>query len=349
MSQTRHAVLISPEARAALIQQGHQAGGSRGINGGLLFGYPLDEQQHLVVSSVRLKPEVGFGQREFALEQTRTSVQLADARRLDPKAGYVGAWFLRRTPNWELSDQEWLQTQTLLEDPDFAFAELVCIVLCFYSGDVNLYAARFDRLQSARGHAPTLTELRLTTERLPSRAKPGPSPSSATKSWYKATDAVARLSQERQRLAQRYSIEPALSPDGEMFFRLSPKLKYQKMSFYVAVGPGFPDKVPHVFLLIAGRPQRISSPLLGSWSSSRWLVELADELIEWLAFSLGTYMRAAQEAFQKNRHNEAADLLRLVLAIEPRTPGAARLLARAEAHLTALPPGPASAGHVSYA
>jgi hypothetical protein len=349
MSQTRHAVLISPEARAALIQQANQAGGSRDISGGLLFGYQFDAHQHIVVSSVRLKPEVGFGQREFALEQTRTSTQLDDARRLDAKADYVGVWYIHRTPNWELSDQEWLQTQTLLEDPDFRFPELACIVLCSYSGEVKVYAARFDRLKSARGQAPTLTELRLTTEWSPSRAKLSPSPTSPTKSWFKTADAVGRLNQERQRLADRYTVEPALSPDGEMFFRLSPKLKYQQMSFYVAIGPGFPDKAPHVFLLIAGRPQRISTPLLGSWSASRWLVELADELIEWLAFSLGSYLRAAEEALQKGRYGEAADLLRLVLAIEPRTAGAARLLARAEAHLAAPPRAPASSGHASYA
>jgi hypothetical protein len=327
-------VLISPEARAALEAEVDRGGASGDLSGGLLFGRPLNGQQRLVVSSVRLNTDVGFGDRSFSLDQTRTSRQLDHARGLDPQASYNGVWYLHRTPNRELSAEEWVQTQSLLEDPDFRFDDLVCLVLCFYYAELNIYASSFNRHHSARGQAPAPTELRLTTdwhERPTGAPPPRPAASSPSTEWYKAPQAAARLDQERQRLAKKYHVDPALAPNGQMYFRLSPKLKHEKMAFYLASGPGFPDRAPHVFLLVGGKPQRIVSPGLVNWSPDKWLAQLADELVEWLAFSLDEYLVKGEEALERGDHQQATDLLTLVLAIEPQTPGAARLLARAQA------------------
>ncbi len=331
MSQNTPIILILPEARAALAAEVKRSGMTGDLSGGLLFGYPLDETQRLIVSSTRLGAEVGFGRRDFSLDQTRTSRQLAHAQSLDPKATYCGIWFLHRTPNWELSDKEWVQTQTLLDDPDFAFDDLVCLVLCFYYAELEIYASCFNRYQSARGQAPTPTELRLTTETVftPTAPTPG-SPPAPSLDWYRAPEVAARLDQEHQRLATRYEVETALGANKQMFFRLSPKHKYEKLQFYIAVGDGFPENAPNVFLLVGGKPHRLSTPGVVSWSANKSLVDLADELVEWLVFSVGEYMRTAEEALTRERFEEAADWLRLVLAIEPRTPGAARLLAKAE-------------------
>jgi hypothetical protein len=256
---------------------------------------------------------------------------LAHAQSLDPKATYCGIWFLHRTPNRELGDKEWVQTQTLLEDPDFAFDDLDCLVLCFYHAELGIYASCFNRYQSARGQAPTPTELRLTTETMVIPTAPTPrSPSETSPDWYRAPEAAARLDQEHQRLATKYQVERALGGNKQMFFRLSPKHKYEKLLFFIAAGFGFPEKAPDVFLLVGGKPHRLSTPSVVNWSASMSLVDLADELVEWLVFSLGEYMKTAEEALTRERFEEAADWLRLVLAIEPRTPKAARLLAKAE-------------------
>ena len=132
-------------------------------------------------------------------------------------------------------------------------------------------------------------------------------------------------------MAERYLVEPALAPNGQMYYRLSPKHKYENLSFYLTAGPGFPEKAPHVFLLLGGKPQRISTPSLSGWTDRTWLVELADELVDWLAFSCDEYLAEAKGAMDRGDNASAADLLTLVLAINPRTPGAARLLARAQA------------------
>jgi hypothetical protein len=334
MSQDTPIVVISPEARAVLAAEVDRGGASGDLTGGLLFGHPLDENQRLVVSSVRLSADVGFGRRDFSLDQTRTSRQLDHARSLDPKAAYCGIWYIHRTPNRELADEEWVQTQTLLEDPDFRFEDLVCLVLCFYYAELKIYASSFNRHHSARGQAPAPTELRLTTDWLsPETTAAATRPPPPPTDWYKSPDAAARLSQERERLTEKYRIEPALAPNGQMFFRLSPKHKCEKMSFYLACESGFPDKAPHVFLLVGGQPQRITSPGLVNWSATKWLAEVADELVEWLAISRDEYMAAAEKALNRGDYQKAADLLTVVLAIEPRTPGAARLLARAQAPL----------------
>jgi hypothetical protein len=334
MTQQTPIVLISPEARAALVDEVEQSSASGETSGGLLFGYPVDKRQRLLVSSVRLSADVGFGRRAFSLDQTRTSRQLEAAQSLDPQATYCGVWYLHRTPNRELTDAEWVQTQTLLEDPDFRFNDLVCLVLCFYSAELNIYASSFNRHHSSRGQAPDPTELRLTTDWLePPRTRTPLSSPPSRSNWYQTPDVASRLNLEHQRLAGKYRVEPALAPDGQMFLRLSPKQQYERMSFYLALGNGYPDKAPHAFLLIGGKPYRISSPSMGSWSASQWLVELADELMSWLVFSLNEYLTAAASALNGGSDREAADLFRLVLAIEPRTPKAARLLARAESAL----------------
>jgi len=60
---------------------------------------------------------------------------------------------------------------------------------------------------------------------------------------------------------------------------------------------------------------------------------MADELVSWLAWSLDQYVAAAEEALNRGDYQEAVDLLSVVLAIDPHTPRAARLLARAQAPL----------------
>jgi len=337
MSQDIPIILISPEAHAALAAEVDRAASSDALPGGLLFGHPLDPDHRLVVSSVRLSSDVGFGQRDFSLDQTRTSRQLEHAQSLDPQANYCGGWYLHRTPEPKLADAEWVQAQTLLEDPDFRFDDLVCLVLSFYYGELKIHASIFNRHHSARGQSPALTQLRLTTEWMQASQTtptPAPIPAPASAEWYKVPEVAARLSQERQELLEKYRTEPALAPDEQMFFRLSPKHKYEKMSFYLACQAGFPDRAPHVFLLIGGKPQRITSPGLATWSANKSLVELADELVNWLAFSLEEYLQTGQAALNRGAYQEAADLLTLVLSIEPRTPGAARLLAKAQAPLS---------------
>jgi hypothetical protein len=332
LSQNIPIILITPGARAALAAEAGRAGVSGKLIGGLLFGHPLGEHQRLVVSSIRLSSDVGFGRRDFSLDQTRTSRQLENAQRLDPEAIYCGVWYLHRTPNPELINEEWEQTRAVLEDPDFAFEDLVCLVICFYSGKLEIFASSFNRYHSTRGQPPSPTELRLTTDRrdTPPYGTPVAAASPAT-DWYKSPDVAGRLNQEYHRLAEKYQTESALTPSGQVFFRLSPKRKYQKLAFCFAVEDEFPDKAPEVYLIVDGRPRRISIPSLGSWSASSWLVDLADELVEWLAFSIDEYLTAAEEALGRGNYAAAADLVKLVLSIEPRTPGAPRLLARAQA------------------
>lgn len=335
MSTDTPITLITPEVKTVLETEVKRRGITGKLTGGLLFGYPLDERHRLVVSSVRLSEEIGFGQRDFALDQTRTSRQLNQARSLAPKADYCGVWYIHHTPHQELTSEEWTQTRALLEDPDFHFKDLVCLVLCFYQGELNIYASSFNHDLSARGQPPEPTQLRLATGPLPTQADvtSPPAPPSAPINWFDSPDIAARLRLEHERLAQKYHIEPALMPDGQMIFRLRPKGKHEKLVFYLACGPGFPDEAPWAFLLAGDRRHPLSSPGLVNWSEKQWLVEMADELVNWLAWSLDQYVAVAEEALNRGGYQEAADLLTVVLATDPRTPRAARLLARAQAPL----------------
>jgi len=331
-------VLITPEAQATLEAEVKRTSIGGGLAGGLLFGCPLDEHHRLVVSSVRLRSEVGFGQKSFCLDQSRTSQQLEQARKLAPGASYCGVWYLHRTPNQELTDKEWVQTQSVLEDLDFRFEDLVCLVLCFYSGELKSYASSFNRYHSARGQFPAPTQLQLTTDSLPTPTQASPAhpsaPRPAPTDWYKAPEVIERLKLEHERLAQKYHVEATLAPNGQqLIFRLMPKSEYGKLAFYLAFGPGFPDKAPAAFLLAGGKQHPLFSPGISNWSAGQWLVGVADDLIEWLAWSLEQYVATAEEALDQSDYQEAADLLTVVLSIDPRTPRAARLLARAQAPL----------------
>jgi len=335
MSTDTPTVLITPDAKTTLEAEVKRSSITGKLTGGLLFGYPLDERHRLVVSAVRLSDDVGFGQRDFALDQTRTSQQLKHARSLTPEATYCGVWYIHRTPNQELTAEEWTQTQALLEDPDFRFKDLVCLVLCFYQAELKIYASSFDRYHSARGQSPMPTQLQLTMDSLLTQANAAhpPTPRPDPTKWYDSPDVAAHLRLEHERLAQKYHVEPALMPDRQMIFQLTPKGQYEKLTFYLACGPGFPDKAPWAFLLAGDKRHPLSSPGLVNWSAKQWLVEMADELVKWLAWSLDQYVAAAEEALGRGDHQEAADLLSVVLSIDPRTPRAARLLARAQAPL----------------
>jgi hypothetical protein len=262
MSTDTPLVLITPEAKAALEAEVKRGGSIGELTGGLLFGYPSDERHRLVVSSVRLSDEVGFGQRAFALNQTRTSRQLKHARSLAPEATYCGVWYIHRTPNQDLTNKEWIQAQSLLEDPDFRFKDLVCLVFCFYQAELKIYASSFNRYHSARGQPPAPTQLQLMTDSLPTQADVTPSfaPPPAPTNWLDSPDIAARLRLEHERLAQTYYVEPALMPDGQMIFRLTPKGQHGKLVFYLACGLGFPKKGPWAFLLAGGKRHPLSSP-----------------------------------------------------------------------------------------
>jgi hypothetical protein len=335
MSTDTPIVLITPEAKAALEAEVQRSAIAGELTGGLLFGYPLDERHRLVVSSVRLSDEVGFGQRDFALDQTRTSRQLKHARSLAPEADYCGVWYIHRTLHQELTAEEWTQTQNLLEDPDFRFEDLVCLVLCFYQAELKICTSSFSRYHSARGQSPMPTQLQLTTDSLLTQADAArpPAPRPDPTKWHESPDVAARLRLEHQWLAQKYHVEPALMPNGQMIFRLTPKGKHEQLAFYLACGPGFPDKAPWAFLLAGDRRHPLSSPGLVNWSEKQWLAEMADELVSWLAWSLDQYVAVAEEALNRGDYQEAVDLLSVVLAIDPHTPRAARLLARAQAPL----------------
>ena len=334
MSTEPPIVLITPETKAALEAEAERPGIGGNLAGGLLFGHPLDERRRLVISSVRLRPEVGFGEKSFCLDQSRTSQQLGQARQLAPEANYCGVWYLHHTPNQELTGEEWVQAQSVLEDPDFCFQDMVCLVLCLYSGELKTYVSSFNRYHSARGQIPEPTLLQLTTDSLPTPAQTGPArpstPRPGPTDWYKSPAVAARLGQEHERLAQKYHVEPALAPNGHMIFRLMPKSEYGKLVFYLACGPGFPEKAPVAFLLAGGKRHPLFSPGLNDWSAGQWLAEVANGLLEWIAWSLDQYVAAAKEALKRGDHQEAADLLTVVLSIDPRTPRAARLLARAQ-------------------
>ena len=327
-------ILITPQARAALKAEAERTGAGGDLTGGLLFGYPVDERHRLVVSFVRPRPEVNFGQKDFCLDQSRTSQQLEQARELAPEAHYCGVWYVHRTPNRELTDEEWVQAQRVLEDPDFRFRDLVCLVICLYFGELNVYALSFDLHQSARGQLPTPTLLKLTTDlpAPPPQARPAPT------DWYKSPDAARRLGLERERLAQRYRVESAITPDGKVTFRLMPKAEHEDLVFYMACEPGFPEKPPVAFLSVRGDRYPLLSPSLSEWSAEHWLAEVADDLVTWQAHLLDQQIATAEEALNRGDYQKASDLLAMVLLIDPRKPSAVHLLARAPALLKTTAP-----------
>jgi len=334
MSANPPTILITPQAKATLESEASRGSPTGELTGGLLFGCPLDADHRLVVSSTRLSADTGFGRRDFSLARTRTSRQRDQATKLHPQASYCGVWYLHHTPNQTLTDEEWTQAQTTLEDPDFRLDDLVCLVLCSY-GKLTFHATSFDRHHSASGRAPTPTQLRLTTESNSSTGASQGVASAPTRlvDWIKTPEVAVRLGQEHERLEEKYDVQPARSKSGQMFFRLCPKQRYEKLVFYLACSKGFPERAPSAFLLIGGAPYPLSTPGLGNWSSNKWLVEVADELVQWIAFSLDTYLQDGKAALDEGEYQKATDFLTVVLAIEPRTPGAARLLAQAQAPL----------------
>jgi hypothetical protein len=257
---------------------------------------------------------------------------LDEARQLTPEADYCGVWYLHRTPEPELTDDEWVQAQSVLEDPDFRFQDLVCLVICFYFGELTFHAMSFNRYQSARGQLPEPTELQVLTESI-ARAQVAPDARPSLTEWFKSPEVAERLGQEREQLAQAYHVEPAVAPDGQVIFRLRPKSEWGKLTFYLACGPGFPAEAPTAFLVAGGKQYPLVSTALGDWTAGQHLVQVADDLIKWLSWSLEQYVATAEEALDQGNHEEAADLLTAVLSIDPRTPRAARLLARAQAPL----------------
>lgn len=334
MSTELPIVLITPEAKATLESEAERAGFVGDVVGGLLFGYPLDDRRRLVIGSIKPSRETHFGEKEFSLRRSRTSRQLDEARELSKEAHYCGVWFVHHTPTGELSDDEWTQAQSILEDPDYRFEDLVCLVICLYAGKLNMYALSFNLNHSARGQLPAPTVLKLTTDEAPQRpaAARDAVPSKGTK-WYKDPQAGRRLQLEHDRLAQRYRVESALLPDGRVVFRLMPKGEHEDMVFYLACHPGFPNQAPTAFLSIRGDRYPLLSPGLSEWSPDRWLVEVADDLIEWQVGLLDQQMTAAEEALERGAFKEASDLLAMILLIDPRKPGAARLLAQAQGGL----------------
>jgi hypothetical protein len=221
----------------------------------------------------------------------------------------------------------------LLEDPDFAFQDLVCLMLCFYYGELKIHASSFNKIHSARGMSPDPTQLRLTTETSSAAqlTDPGPDPAE----WYKDPAAAARLSQERALLEQKYQVEPSIASGGRVYLRLTPRHKYETVSFYLACESGFPRQAPRAFMLAGEKPYPLSCLSLSNWSERQTLVAVADELLEWLAFAPDEYIASAEQAMSAGDYTTAVDLLMLVLKIEPRTARAPRLLAQAQAALRA--------------
>jgi hypothetical protein len=330
-------VLITPQAKAALETEAERSGASGSIIGGLLFGYPLDERRRLVVASVKPRPEAHFGEQDFCIDQSRTSEQLKAARKLAPEeVSYCGVWFVHRTPTGELFDEEWVQAQRILEDPDYKFKDLVCLVLCLYGGDLKSFALIFDRYHAARGQLPVPTVLKLTTEEYSKEPEPEadrsvPTPPVNPKNWYKAPEIAHRLEAEHKWLVQKYRIESSVALDGKVLFRLMPRNDHKDMVFYLACGPGFPDEAPVAFLVVRGDRYPLLSPTLNEWTSSNWLYQVADSLVEWQIKLLDQQMAVAKQALQQGNYQESSDRLAMVLLINPRMPGAARLLAQAEA------------------
>ncbi len=329
-------VLITPQAKTALETEAERTSVGGDVTGGLLFGRPVDDLHRLVVSSMRPRPEVNFGRKDFCLSQSRSSQQLEHAQKLHPEAHYCGVWYVHRTPNQELTDQEWVQAQGVLEDPDYRFKDLVCLVVCLYFGELNVYAFSFNLYQSARGQFPAPTQLQLTTASPATRAQvqttQPPSPPPPT-DWYKSPNVAGRLDLERKWLTRKYRVESAVAPGGKVIFRLMPKEEHEDMVFYISCEAGFPDKAPAAFLSIRGDQYPLLSPGLNEWSAEQSLIKVADDLVEWQVRLLDQQIEAAEESLARGEYQRASDLLVMVLLIDPRKPRAARLLGQVQAML----------------
>ncbi len=338
MSTEPPVVFILPQVEAALEAEVERAGASAGLVGGLLFGHPLDEHRRSVVDWVRPRPEARFGEKDFSLDQSRTSQQLDQARKVAPEAHYCGVWYIHRTPDRELTDEEWVQTRSVLEDPDFRFDDLVCLVICLYFGDLTVYASSFNKHHSVRSQFPVPTRMFTATDSLPDTtrvdyATPSAPPELVLTNWYASPDVAERLNEEHVRLTAKYHVEATMEPGEQMVFQLMPKSGYGKLVFYLACGPGFPDSGPTAFLSAGDERYPLFSPGLNNWSAEHWLLDVADDMIEWLIWSLDEYMTPAKEALNRGNYQKAADWLTIVLSINPRAPRAARLLAQAQAPL----------------
>jgi Arc/MetJ-type ribon-helix-helix transcriptional regulator len=181
--------------------------------------------------------------------------------------------------------------------------------------------------------------IKLTTEEYskepqPESARPTPAPPPPDpKNWYKHPEIAKRLEVEHKWLVQRYRVESSAAPDGKVVFRLMPKGEYQDVVFYLACGPGFPVKAPVAFLVVRGDRYPLLSPALNEWTEDKWLYEVADDLVKWQVKLLDQQVAAAKEAVEQGNYKDASDRLAMVLLINPRMPGAARLLARAESEM----------------
>lgn len=335
MSQEPISILMLPEVRAALEAEVKRTGVGGDLAGGLLFGCPQGERRRLIVGYARLKPDVGFGQPDFALDQSRTSEQLAQAQRILPQAHYCGVWYIHLTPEGELTDQEWAQAQAVLEDPDYRFQDVACLVLSLYFGKLTFHAFTLDVYQVARGLPPSPAQLLTATaaEARPAEER-GAAAAARPTAWYKVPEVARRLEEEYELLTARYNVEASLDSDGYVVFRLRPKSGYGKLTFDLVCGPGFPEKGPAAFLPIGDTRHPIFSPTIGEWTDGHRLTDVADEMASWLTWSLDDYVAAAQEALERGNYREANDWLTVVLSLNPRKPGAARLLARAQAGLS---------------
>ncbi len=326
-------ILITSQAQAALEAEVERTGLAADVVGGLLFGRPIDETRRLIVGSVRPSPEVMFGTKEFCLDQSRTSRQLDEARQQDPEAHYCGVWYIHRTPEAELNDEEWVQAQGVLEDPDYRFQDLICLVLCFYFGELKTHAFHFTRYHSARGQLPEPASIEIVSgDQTPATSHRASFDEARGTNWYQVRQVAERLNQEYQQLKTKYHIEAARSADGQMIFRLVPH-NHPRVAFYLACRSGFPATPPEAFLLAGGVRHPLISAALADWEPERHLVEIADDVMKWLILSLDQYVERAEEAMKQEQYRQAEDLLTVVLSIDPRTPRAARLLARVQAPL----------------
>jgi Arc/MetJ-type ribon-helix-helix transcriptional regulator len=133
---------------------------------------------------------------------------------------------------------------------------------------------------------------------------------------------------------RRYRVESSVVPDGQVVFRLMPRDEHKDVVFYLACGPGFPDKAPVAFLVVRGDRYPLLSPALDEWTADKWLYEVGDDLVKWQVKLLDQQVAAAEEAIEQGNYKDASDRLAMVLLINPRMPGAARLLARAESEMS---------------
>jgi hypothetical protein len=161
------------------------------------------------------------------------------------------------------------------------------------------------------------------------------SPEAENPHWYEKPEAAERLALEHKKLAEKYNVQCGNMSDGEIVFRLTPRKKAlnERVVLYLVCEPEFPQRTPWAFLLAGKHRHHLLCPLLSDWTPRRTLLAVADDLIEWLLWSRDEYTAKAERALQRGNCQEAHDLLEMVLALEPRTPDAARMLAQAQARL----------------